>query len=267
MSVGIVIHGAGGRMGREVAKVSLSDPDVRIVACIDRPEHPELGSDIGNACGLAPCGVTVEDSPGERDLSSSVIIDFSSPDASLRMLESFGRSSQAVVVGTTGFSASQKDVLEETAKEMALLQSPNMSLGVNLFFRLAAQAASALGRRYDVEIVEAHHRHKKDSPSGTAVKLGELVASELGLQYDDAARYGRRGMVGERSNQEIGMHAVRGGDIVGDHLVLFAGDGERIELRHMAHSRATFARGAVEAAKWLAGRAPGLYSMNDVLGF
>jgi 4-hydroxy-tetrahydrodipicolinate reductase len=199
-------------------------------------------------------------------LARAIAIDFSVPRATMALLRALPPAAGGLVIGTTGFSDEQQARIVAVARTVPVLASPNMSLGVNLLYHLAEVAARRLGRRYNVEIVEAHHRHKKDAPSGTARRLGEIVAGALGLSYETAAVHGREGIRDERAETEIGVHALRGGDIVGDHLVMFAGEGERLELRHVAQSRTTFAQGAIAAAKWLAGRRPGLYSMSDVLG-
>ncbi len=266
MTVDVVIHGAGGRVGREVARMALGDADVRLAGCLDRPDHPLLGTDIGAACGAGACDVLVCASPSDVPLNSAVVIDFSSPAATMALADAVGAKGRGLVVGTTGLDREHMERLEQSARHMPVLVSPNMSLGVNLLFHLTDLVTRRLGSSFDIEIIETHHRHKKDSPSGTARRLGEIAAAARSLNYEEAAVHGRHGMVGERTGTEIGVHAVRGGDIVGEHVVLFAGEGERVELRHTAHSRANFAAGAVAAAKWLWGRAPGMYSMGDVLG-
>jgi 4-hydroxy-tetrahydrodipicolinate reductase len=254
-------------MGQEVARVALHDRDVTLKGCLEREGHPCLGRDIGSLVGLGETGVRIVHGAETLSLKTCVAIDFSTPEALTDFLPVATRGCRGVVVGTTGLSEDDRGALSEAAKEHAVLFSPNMSLGVNLLFHLTDEVAKKLSSGFDIEILEAHHRYKKDAPSGTARRLAEIAASARGVAYDTAARHGRSGAVGERRSEEIGVHAVRGGDIVGDHTVLFAGDGERVELRHVAQSRATFARGAVAAAKWLAGRSPGLYSMQDVLGF
>jgi len=266
MALNIVIHGAGGRMGREAARAALEDRGIAVVGCLEDRRHAAVGKDIGLLCGRDGAGVAVSAELPAATLAGAVTIDFSVPAAVMSLLKTLPPGSRGLVIGTTGLSDGERERVAATARTMPVLVSPNMSLGVNLLYRLAGIAAKRLGRGYDVEIVEAHHRHKRDAPSGTARRLGEVVAGALGLEYATAAVHGREGIRGERTATEIGMHALRGGDIVGDHLVMFAGDGERLELRHIAHSRAGLARGAITAAKWLAGRKPGLYSMDDVLG-
>ncbi len=266
MSVNIVVIGALGKMGREIAALTLSDPDCSLAGCVENPGHPDTGRDYSECTGIGGRGVVIQKSPLGLQLDKCVVVDFSSPKATLGLLDALSGKPTRLVIGTTGFSDAETQRIRTASASMPILLSPNMSLGVNLLFALTETAASKLGDSFDIEIVEAHHRFKKDSPSGTARKLGEIAASALGLSYDSAVKNGRAGMVGERPRREIGMHAVRGGDIVGDHTVLFAGMGERVELRHVMHSRTTLARGAVTAAKWLAARKPGLYSMRDVLG-
>jgi 4-hydroxy-tetrahydrodipicolinate reductase len=267
MTIGIVIHGAGGRMGAEVAKAALGDADIKVAKAFKRAEHPAVGRDIGGLCGQGETGVRVAGELPVEALEQSIIIDFTVPSATLALLDTTPPSIGGIVTGTTGFSEQQREAIARASSRFPILMSPNMSLGVNLLFHLTRLVAARLGDAYDIEICEAHHRHKKDAPSGTAIRLGEIAAAALGRNYEEEEQKKRAGMVGERPQAQIGMHAIRGGDIVGDHTVLFAGPSERVELRHMAHSRSVFAQGAVTAAKWLAGRKPGLYGMQDVLGF
>jgi 4-hydroxy-tetrahydrodipicolinate reductase len=265
MAVDIIVTGALGRMGREIVRCILSDSETRLAGCTETAVHPNIGDDIGMHVGMGKTGVTVRSAITDLTLDGAVIIDFTTPSATEALLDSLAPSNAAVVIGTTGLAEENMAKIRAAARQRAVLQSPNMSVGVNLLFYLTEIAAAKLHETFDIEIIEAHHRFKKDAPSGTARALGAIASVALGRGYNDAVVNGREGMVGERTRQEIGMHAVRGGDIVGDHTVLFAGQGERIELRHMAHSRATFARGAVAAAKWLHAAKPGLYSMRDVL--
>jgi 4-hydroxy-tetrahydrodipicolinate reductase len=225
-----------------------------------------VGKDYGALTGLDAPGITVRGSIAGLAVDKSVIIDFTSPEAGLSLLDAVEGKQVKLVIGTTGFDAAANKRIRRASEKVPVVVSPNMSLGVNLLFALTEFAAKKLGPGFDIEIIEAHHRFKKDSPSGTARALGEIAASAMGMAYKEAVRNGRSGMTGGRTNREIGMHAVRGGDIVGDHTVLFAGLGERLELRHVAQSRAMFARGAVIAAKWLVAQKPGLYTMRDVLG-
>jgi len=265
----IVIVGALGRMGVEIAKVILEDGEARIAGCVEYAQHPKMGQNYGLAigadCGDLPVCPTIEDT----GVKEGVVIDFSSVPSTRTNLQMAGTLKLPMVVGTTGLEPVDHEFAQRAAGSVPVLVSSNMSLGVNLLFSLTEFVAKRLGGggAFDIEIVEAHHRFKKDSPSGTARTLGEIAAAAIGLTYDDAIVNGRSGMAeGTRPPMEIGMHAVRGGDIVGDHTVLFAGIGERLELRHTAHNRGIFARGAVTAAKWIASKQPGLYTMKDVLG-
>jgi 4-hydroxy-tetrahydrodipicolinate reductase len=266
LTTDIIITGGLGKMGREIAACVLDDKECRLSGCVEQADHPALGKDYGECLGRGTLGISIAGSLSGLPVESSVVIDFSSPKATLTFLSDVGKRKSKIVIGTTGIDPSGTEAIKKASKSVPVVFSPNMSLGVNLLFVLTELAAKKLGGSFDIEIIEAHHRLKKDSPSGTAVRLGEIAASAMGLEYKDAVRNGRAGMVGARSNREIGMHAVRGGDIVGDHTVLFAGLGERLELRHVASSRSTLARGAVAAAKWLAAQKPGLYTMRDVLG-
>lgn len=267
MPLQIIVNGALGKMGAEIGALVLNDPKLRLVAAVERTGHPRIGNDYGICIGKDACGVKVTGSFNTADAGKAVIIDFSSVRSTGRLLELSRRMKTRLVIGTTGLTEKIIAGLRKTAARMPVLVSPNMSIGVNLLFSLTALVSGRLKNDFDIEIMEAHHRFKKDSPSGTARRLGEIVAETYGLPYSRMVRNGRCGTVpAGRPKNEVGMHALRGGDIVGDHTVLFAGMGERIELRHMAHSRTTFARGAVAAAKWIATRRPGYYSMNDVLG-
>ncbi len=258
------VSGACGRMGATIIQVLQSTPGIELAWALERPGHPGVGAcppglDPGRSVSVAP---GIESIPQDMD----VLIDFTSPESTLLNVERCADLGIAAVVGTTGLNAEQKEALHMFAQRTPTVFAPNMSLGVNLLFQLAAQAASVLGDSYDVEIVETHHRMKKDAPSGTALRLAEVIAQALGRNLDDQAVFCRHGMIGERKSGEIGIQTLRGGDIVGEHTLLLAGPGERIELTHRAHSRENFARGAVRAALWVAGKDPGLYSMADVLG-
>jgi 4-hydroxy-tetrahydrodipicolinate reductase len=266
-SVGIVVLGAKGRMGQMVLqacaqKLKGSGPKLSVVGAVESPSSPHLGQKTGVE-GIDVL-ITSELEPLLRP--GVVVIDFTAPEVSLATLEAVLRKGAAHVLCTTGLSPSQKQIVAEAAKSVPIVMAPNMSIGVTLMFRVAEMVAKVLGDDFDVEIVEAHHHHKKDSPSGTALGFAEAVARGHAVDLGAKANYGREGLVGARPKGEIGIHAVRGGDIVGDHTVLYAGEGERIELKHMAHSRMTFAQGAVKAALFLAGKPNGLYDMFDVLG-
>ncbi|MGH8746547.1 MAG: 4-hydroxy-tetrahydrodipicolinate reductase, partial [Burkholderiales bacterium] len=249
-------------MGRTLVEAVLGDAELELVAALEREGHPGLGRELGELVGLPSrlaLGAEVEAALAAAD----VLIDFTRPEATLAHLEACGRLGISMVIGTTGFSEAQKARIAEAAKRVALVIAPNMAVGVNVIFKLAETAARILGDGYDVEIVEAHHRHKVDAPSGTALKLGEVVARALGRSLSDSALHGRRGDTGERDPKAIGFHAIRGGDIVGEHTVIFAGIGERVEVTVRSSSRMTYALGALRAAKFLRGRKAGLYDMFD----
>lgn len=263
----IIVAGALGRMGMEIAQIVLEDSSLKLHACIEFPGHTAIGKDYGICIGKGALNIPVSESLEDVDCDDAILVDFTSPQSSSQFLKNGPQKGLKMVIGTTGLGKTELELAEKAALTVPVIVSPNMSLGVNLLFHLTAQVAASLKDNFDIEIIEAHHRFKKDAPSGTAKRLGEIVADSLGLPYDDTVKNGREGISENiRPISEIGMHAIRGGDIVGDHTVLFAGIGERIELRHMAHSRKTFAQGAITAAKWLASKKPGLYSMRDVLG-
>jgi 4-hydroxy-tetrahydrodipicolinate reductase len=263
----VILNGALGKMGSEIGAIVLDDAELRLTAAVENAGHPRIGKDYGICLGKEACGVKVTASWNAANAGKAVIIDFSDARSTGRLLDLAGRLKMRMVIGTTGLSGKTLACARKAAKRMPVLVSPNMSLGVNLLFALTGQVSERLKNDFDIEIIEAHHRFKKDAPSGTARHLGEIVADAYGLPYARMVRNGRSGITSSgRPKKEIGMHALRGGDIVGDHTVLFAGIGERLELRHMAHSRAALARGAIAAAKWIASRGPGYYSMEDVLG-
>ena len=249
-------------MGRRLVGLASGEEEMRVVAALEQAGHADLGRDAGDLVGRGPVSVVLK---SEWDTAADVLIDFSTPDATMKRLAEAVEKGVAVVIGTTGLSDAQKAEIESASKKIPVLLAPNMSVGVNLLFKLAAQVAAALGDEYDIEIVEAHHRFKKDAPSGTALRLAEEIASATGRDLAKDAVHGREGKNAQRKPGEIGIHAVRAGDIVGDHTVIFSSLGERIELTHRAHTRDTFARGALRAASFLAGKAPGMYGMEDVL--
>ena len=258
--VRIVLSGATGRMGTTLAALVAADESLELVGGIGR--IPERGCDIG--CPV----VETPETAGAWLREADVVVDFSAPELLSRLLEMHGEAlaGKALVVGTTGLGDGERAMLERAAERSAVLQAANFSVGVNLLLVLAEQAASVLGEDYDVEIVEAHHRRKADSPSGTALALGEAVARGRGVSLDSVRVDGRSGRPGERPRGEVGFHAVRGGDIVGEHRVMLIGERERVELAHLAQDRALFAEGALRAAKWIAGKPAGTYTMKDVLG-
>ena len=263
--VRIAILGAAGKMGRALLHASLDQAGAQLAVAVERAGSPALGQDAGTLVGLAAAGVlTRTELP--RAGEAEVWIDFSVPSATVANAQAAAAAGAALVVGTTGLSPADKQVIARAAEKIAVVFSPNMSVGVNMLLKLVADAARALGPAYDIEIVEAHHRMKRDSPSGTALRLAEAAAEATGRDLAKTARYERHGEIGARTNEEIGLQTIRGGDVVGDHTVFFLGLGDRIEITHRASSRETFARGAVRAALWLSGRATGLYDMRDVLG-
>ncbi|MCU0608560.1 MAG: 4-hydroxy-tetrahydrodipicolinate reductase [Chitinispirillaceae bacterium] len=265
MALPIIINGALGKMGAEIAAIVCADTSLRLVGAVDRRGHPRVGEDYGTCIGKGKLSVKVTDTIPA--VTGSVIIDFSSPAATRIAIAAALAANSGLVIGTTGLADSDLLLAKQAAGQIPVLVSPNMSLGVNLLFHLTRLVSSRLKDTFDIEIIEAHHRFKKDSPSGTARRLGEIVAESFGLPYDKVVQNGRSGITeGDRPRTQVGMHAVRGGDIVGDHTVIFAGMGERIELRHSMQTRSVLAQGAVVAAKWLGTRKPGYYAMNDVLG-
>jgi 4-hydroxy-tetrahydrodipicolinate reductase len=265
----VVVSGAAGRMGRRLLELVQQDPETTLVGALEAPAHPALGQTVASLGGES-----VSDKGGDvrlaaelpPDLTADVIIDFSAPMQTIRLAQEAARRACAIVVGTTGLDAAQQGQLAEASSKTALLTAPNFSLGMNVVFRIVAEAARLLGAGYDIEIVESHHRFKKDAPSGTALRLAERVAEATGRNLAKTGVYGRHGMTGERKPDEIGIHTLRRGDVVGEHSVTFTSLGETVELVHRAHSRDAFARGAVHAAKWLAGRPPGQYTFEQVLG-
>jgi 4-hydroxy-tetrahydrodipicolinate reductase len=263
MKTVIGINGAAGRMGQRLVHLAQEDPGLTLGAALESPGHPQLGRDVGELCGLGPLGVPLlaELPLGQR---LDVLVDFSSPVGTAAALRACVPRRLPLVVATTGHSAAQKEEIEAAAHETALLFAPNMSLAVNVLFELVRQAAKLLaGKGFDVEIVERHHRFKKDAPSGTALHFARILQEAMG---QTELRHGREGLLGERPPHEIGVHALRVGDNVGEHTIIFSTLGETLELVHKGHTRDSYARGALLAAKFLADRPPGRYDMNDVLG-
>jgi 4-hydroxy-tetrahydrodipicolinate reductase len=264
-SMKIAIAGSSGRMGRTLIEAVLAAGDLKLSAALEVADSPFLGKDAGEPIGSA-CGIAVSADYAAGIGASDCLIDFTRPEGSLLHLDACVKSGTNMVIGTTGFSAQGRQRIVDAAQRIAIVFAPNMAVGVNATFKLAEVAAHILGDAYDVEIIEAHHRHKVDAPSGTALKLGEVVAQALGRDLKDCAVYGREGNTGERDSKSIGFHSVRGGDIVGEHTVIFAGAGERIEVTVRSQSRMTYGVGALRAARFLGGKAKGLYDMRDVLG-
>src|SRR5581483_10807612 len=258
----------GGKMGRMIVKVLAETPGAKLGAAVEHAGSDALGKDAGALAGVEPLGVAIEKDAAAALARAQVMIDFTAPASTAELVARAAERKVAVVIGTTGLGERELEAVRRAAESTAIVHSANMSLGVNVLFGLLDAAARALGDAYDVEIVELHHRQKKDSPSGTALAMARVLADALGRDLGRDARYGREGQVGARTTDEIGVLAVRGGDIVGEHTAYFCGLGERLELKHQATSRETFARGAVRAAQWLRqpARATGLYDMQDVLG-
>jgi 4-hydroxy-tetrahydrodipicolinate reductase len=261
----IAIAGSSGRMGRALLEAVFQAPDVRLHAALDRHDSPFLGKDAGELVG-SPCGVHITEQVAQALAGAHALIDFTRPEGTMAHVDVCRRLHVGMVIGTTGLSAEQKARIAEAAREIPIVLAPNMSVGVTLMLNLLQKAAQVLSEGYDIEIIEAHHRHKVDAPSGTALRMGEVIAQTLGRNLAECAVYGREGVTGERQPSTIGFATVRGGDIVGDHTALFAGIGERIEISHKASSRATFAVGALRAARFLAAKDRGLFDMRDVLG-
>ncbi len=261
----IAIAGAAGRMGRSLIEACRDQVGLRLAAALERPGSA-IGADAGELAGVGRNGVVIG-----QDLSAvldrfDVLMDFTRPEVTLGYLEVCRKAGKRLVIGTTGFDDAGKQTIAAAAKDIAIVFAPNMSVGVNLCFKLLDTAARVLGDEVDIEIIEAHHRHKVDAPSGTALRMGEVVAAALKRDLKECAVYGRHGVTGERARQTIGFETIRAGDIVGDHTVLFAGNGERVEITHKASSRLSFANGALRAARWLSARDNGLFDMQDVLG-
>jgi 4-hydroxy-tetrahydrodipicolinate reductase len=259
----VVVTGAAGRMGGQIIRLVHAAEDLELGAAAERPGHG--GQDAGTLSGLGPIGVAVSDDVATALAGSDVLIDFTSHEASARNAELCAERGVAAVIGSTGFTPELKARVAAASRKVPIVLSPNMSVGVNVLFELVREAAKVLGDDYDVEIVEIHHKKKRDAPSGTAVRLGEVAAEALGRDTD-ALAYTRHGILGERPPWQIGIQTLRGGDVVGEHTVFFCGEGERLELTHRATSREQFARGALRAARWVVGKPAGLYDMADVLG-
>ena len=261
----IAIAGASGRMGRMLVEAVQAAPDARLAGALDIAASPAVGADatafLGQTSGVA---ITADLHQGLKD--AGFLIDFTRPEGTMAHLRMCRELGVKMVIGTTGFTDEQKAEIEDAARDIAIVMAPNMAVGVNVVFKLLAQAAKALKEGYDIEIIEAHHRHKVDAPSGTALKMGEVVAEAVGRDLKECAVYGREGVTGERDPSTIGFATIRGGDVVGDHTVLFAGIGERIEITHKSSSRATYAQGSLRAVRFLAHQPHGLFGMDDVLG-
>ena len=261
-----VVAGVAGRMGSRIVHMIQQSRDVTLAGAFEHPGHPCIGRDAGSAAGLGEIGVGIAGSLEEVIDGGDVIIDFTAPEASLENMRVAAARGKAMVIGTTGIAGAALDEVKSLAKEVRCVMAPNMSVGVNVMFRIAGEMARLLGPGYDMEVLEVHHRYKKDAPSGTAMKLAQALADAVGRNLEEVAVYERKGMAGPRTDEEIGIQTWRAGDITGEHTVMFGGIGERLELVHRAHNRDNFARGAVRAAIWIVDQPPGLYDMQDVLG-
>ncbi|ACI20959.1 4-hydroxy-tetrahydrodipicolinate reductase [Thermodesulfovibrio yellowstonii] len=262
----IAVCGAAGRMGSRIVALSRDYPELKLTGAIESKTNPKIGTDAGIIAGIGEIGVKIDDRLEKAIDNADVVINFTSPEATLEHLEIVKKFKKSMVIGTTGFSNEQLSIIQKASKKIPIVLSPNMSIGVNLLFKILKDVAKVLGDDYDIEIVEAHHRMKKDAPSGTAIKMAKVIAEALNRNFDEVAVYARKGIIGERTKKEIGIQTVRAGDIVGEHTVIFGGLGERIEIIHKASSRDTFARGALRAVIWLYGKPAGFYDMGDVLG-
>lgn len=261
----IAVIGAAGRMGKTLIEAISQDPGATLAAAIERPQSTLIGADAGELAGVGRLGVAIVGELSQVLADFDVLIDFTHPSSTLINLDICRAAGKAMVIGTTGFSEQEKQVIAQAAEDIPVVFAPNFSVGVNLCLKLLDLAARVMGDEADIEIIEAHHRHKVDAPSGTALRMGEVVADALGRNLQEVAVYGREGQTGARDRNTIGFATVRAGDVVGDHTVLFATEGERVEITHKASSRMTFASGAVRSAVWLAGHTKGLYDMQDVL--
>ncbi|MDB5864926.1 MAG: 4-hydroxy-tetrahydrodipicolinate reductase [Betaproteobacteria bacterium] len=261
----VAIAGSSGRMGRVLIETVLKSADAQLAAALEQPGNAYVGKNAGELVGETST-VTVSDDPRSALAGCDVLIDFTRPEGTLAHAAVCRELGVRLVIGTTGFDAKQKDEIAASSREIAIAMAPNFSVGVNVTFKLLEVAAAALNEGYDVEIVEAHHRHKVDAPSGTALRMGQIVADALARDLSKTAVYGREGVTGERKAETIGFATIRGGDVVGDHTVMFLGSGERIEITHRSNSRATYAQGALRSARFLMDKASGLYDMQDVLG-
>jgi 4-hydroxy-tetrahydrodipicolinate reductase len=264
--VNIIVAGAAGRMGIRIINIINETEGVRLTGAFEHPDNPMVGQDAGQTAGIGIKGVKISNSLMDIVATGDVIIDFTMPLATINNVKNAAASGKPIVIGTTGITDEQIKEIKGHSEKIPVVLAPNMSVGVNVMFKIAAEMAKILGSDYDMEIVEAHHRLKKDAPSGTAIGLAKKLAEATGRDLSKTAVYSRHGMIGQRTDEEIGIQTVRAGDITGDHTVIFGGIGERLELTHRAHNRDNFAKGAVRAAKWIINRKPGLYDMQDVLG-
>ena len=261
-----IVAGAGGRMGGRIIHMIQQSQDVTLVAAFEHPDHPGVNQDVGQVVGLGDMGIKVAGSLKQVIDLGEVLIDFTAPEATLENMREASPNGLAMVIGTTGITGDNLKELEKLSKTTRCVMAPNMSVGVNVMFRIAGEMAKILGEDFDMEILEVHHRLKKDAPSGTAMRLAQILADSVRRDLEKVAVYERKGMIGQRSEEEIGVQTWRAGDITGEHTVMFGGIGERLELTHRAHNRDNFAKGALRAAAWVVSQPAGLYDMQDVLG-
>ncbi|MBI4684160.1 MAG: 4-hydroxy-tetrahydrodipicolinate reductase [Nitrospirae bacterium] len=264
--VRIAVAGAAGRMGSRITALSKEYPEIKLIGAFEKKGHPSIGKDIGSIIGAGEIGLKLADNLEAIIDNADVVIDFTTPESTKENIKIASEKGKAMVIGTTGLSKDDLKEIEPLTKKIPCVIASNMSTGVNLLLKVLKDVARVLGDEYDIEIIEAHHRLKKDAPSGTALKMAQVIADAVNRNLDDVAVYARKGIIGERTKKEIGIQTVRAGDIVGEHTVIFGGLGERIEITHKASSRDTFARGALKAAIWISGKSAGLYDMQDVLG-
>jgi len=264
--INVIVAGAAGRMGSRLVALIKESTALQLAGAIEGKGHHALGQDAGETAGCGKAGVPITDNLSALLVRGEVVIDFSAPEATLNHLRVVAQHRRAMVIGTTGFTEQELEELKSLASRVPCVFSPNMSVGVNLIYKVISEMAKTLGDDYDIEVIEAHHRLKKDAPSGTALKIAEVLARAVNRDLNQVGVYARKGLIGERKKQEIGIQTIRAGDIVGDHTILFGGMGERIEVTHRASSRDTFARGALRGAQWVVDQQPGLYDMMDVLG-
>lgn len=262
----VIVAGVGGRMGSRIAQLVLEAEDLTLSGAFERAHHPLIGQDVGECLGRGTLGIPVASGLESIIDNGDVVIDFTGPEASMEHLRLAAERSKPMVIGSTGFSPGQGEEIRTLCTSLPCVLAPNMSVGINVLLKVVGDVARILGEGFDIEIVEVHHNLKKDAPSGTALKLAQVLAQARSLNLEQAAVYQRKGIIGERRPQEIGIQTLRAGDIIGEHTVLFGGMGERIEITHRAHSRDTFARGALRAARWVIRQSNGLYDMQDVLG-
>ena len=263
----IFVCGANGRMGKQIISLVLLDNDLCLAGAVEHPDCPVLGADSGINAGAKQTSVSItSDLRRSLEKKRGVVIDFSSVDSTMENVKRAIQFEVPIVIGTTGFSQEQRDIILDAGKKVPVLFTPNMSIGMNVIFKLVEQATRVLHDDFDIEITEVHHRHKVDAPSGTALRIARLACEAAGLEFPKALVHQREGKTGERTRKEVGMQVLRGGDVVGEHTVYYLGEGERIEIKHIATSRSTFAAGAIRSAKWLREKAPGIYDMENVLG-